>query len=310
MAALWRVSLANARRLVPAGIVPVRTSVLTDRRRAEAWRAAPVVAAAAGFVLLFSEPMLTLARDWWTDPEAGHGLLLAPIAVYLAWRGGRVPGARAQPLLGLGLLAAAVLLRYVSGLAAELFTMRFSMLVAVAGLVAFRFGGRQLLHWWLPVLLLALSIPLPAVILGTLAHPLQFQASKIGAALLDARYVPVLLSGNIIHLPGRSLFVTEACSGLRSLTALLALGLLIAGLWLRSPWARALLVASTIPIAVALNGIRVFLTGFLVYFVNPDAGEGFMHYTEGWAIFVAAFLILGGLAWGLSRLEQWRRGSP
>jgi EpsI family protein len=32
------------------------------------------------------------------------------------------------------------------------------------------------------------------------------------------RHVPVRLAGNVIQLPGRTLFVTEACSGLRSLT--------------------------------------------------------------------------------------------
>ena len=43
----------------------------------------------------------------------------------------------------------------------------------------------------------------------------------MGAALLEMRNVPVLLTGNVIRLPGQELFVTEACSGLRSLTALI-----------------------------------------------------------------------------------------
>jgi exosortase len=115
----------------------------------------------------------------------------------------------------------------------------------------------------------------------------------------------VRLSGNIISLPGRSLFVTEACSGLRSLTALLSLGVLIAGLWLRLPVLRALIIALTIPIAVFLNGVRVFLTGFLVYFVDPKLGDGLMHYTEGWVMFVVAFAILGAIAWVLVQFDTW-----
>ncbi len=129
----------------------------------------------------------------------------------------------------------------------------------------------------------------------------------MGAAMLEARHVPVQLAGNIIHLPGRSLFVTEACSGLRSLTALIALGLLIGGLFLTSPWGRFALLLTAVPVAMALNGLRVFLTGFLVYFVSPDLGDGFMHYTEGWAFFVVAFLALGGVALLVSRLEKRRR---
>ncbi len=56
-----------------------------------------------------------------------------------------------------------------------------------------------------------------------------------------------------------------------------------------------------------LNGIRVFLIGFLVYFVDPGSGDVFMHYTQGWAIFVVSFALLGGLAWTLRRVERLRR---
>jgi exosortase/archaeosortase family protein len=63
-------------------------------------------------------------------------------------------------------------------------------------------------------------------------------------------------------------------------------------------------VAAAIPVAILLNGIRVFLSGFLVYFVDPRLGDGFMHLTEGWLIFVVAFAILGGIAWVVSRIEQ------
>jgi hypothetical protein len=72
---------------------------------------------------------------------------------------------------------------------------------------------------------------------------------------------------------------------------------------------RALLVAAAIPIAILLNGVRVFLTGFLVYFVDPKLGEGFMHLTEGWMIFVVAFALLGGVSWLLGWVEErgWTR---
>lgn len=263
----------------------------------------PLAATGAAFAVLFWSPMMTLGRDWWNDPDAGHGLLLAPLAVYLAWKRGVREGARGQAGLGIAILIAAVLLRYVSGLAAELFTMRASMLAAVFGLVVFHLGFRQLLNWWLPASLLALSVPLPAVVLGSIANPLQFRASEMGAGLLEWRHVPVQLSGNVIRIPGRSLFVTEACSGLRSLASLISLGLLIGGLWLRHPASRALLVAAAIPVAMVLNGIRVFLTGFLVFYVDPKLGEGFMHVTEGWIIFVVAFAILGGIAALLNHAE-------
>lgn len=269
---------------------------------------APLVVGGLAFVWLYWEPFATLLRDWWHDPDAGHGLLLGPLSIYLIYRSGLLPERRSQPVLGFTLLLGAVLLRIMSALAAEQYTMRLSLFGAAVGLVVYLWGVRQVFRWWLPVLLLVLSIPLPSVILSTLAFPLQLKASAIGATLLQWRDVPVELAGNVIHLPGRSLFVTEACSGLRSLTALTSLGLLMGGIWLRRPGIRLFLLLVTVPVAILVNGIRVFLTGFLVFFVSPALGEGFMHLTEGWALFVAAFAILGGITWLLARGETWFGG--
>lgn len=280
--------------------IPAR---LRQPRSLPAWVALGLTAAA--FIAVFARPAALLARDWWNDPEAGHGLLLFPAALWLLWRQGLRPETAGQPLLGASVLAAAVLLRLAADLAAELFTLRLSMIVGAAGLVIFHLGMRQLLAWWLPFLLLALSVPLPELVRSSLALPLQFQASQLGAALLEARDVGVTLTGNVISLPnGHRLFVTEACSGLRSLTALLSLGVLMGGLWLRSPWLRVLLILLAIPVAVLINGVRVFLTGFLVYFIDPSLGEGFMHLTEGWLLFVVSLMLVGSVAWVLSLVDR------
>ncbi len=266
-------------------------------------RLAPHLVTALAFALLFARPFALLVRDWLHDPDAGHGLLLFPLALWLAWRTGIRPDPRPARWLGLTVLAGAVLLRYLSGLAAELFTMRLSMIAALAGLVILTWGFRQLVRWWLPFTLLVLSIPIPAILTNSLAFPLQLKASAMGAALLEFRHVPVRLMGNVILLPGRQLFVTEACSGLRSLTALLSLGVLVGGLWLRWPLSRILLLAITLPVAVLINAFRVFVTGFLVYQVSPGLGEGFMHLSEGWLMFVVAFGILALAAWGMRAVE-------
>ena len=239
--------------------------------------------------------------------------LLAPMAVWLAWRRGRRPGAAPQPAVGLSLLAVAVALRCAAGLAAELFTMRASMILALAALIVYWFGVRQVVWWWLPLTLASLSIPLPELVTQALALPLQFRASRMGAALLELRNVPVLLTGNVIRLPGHELFVTEACSGLRSITALLSVGVLASAMLLQTIVGRALFVLVTIPIAVAVNGVRVFVTGFLVYYVSPALGQGFMHETEGWLLFLVSLVSLGLVAWLVMLAERraiaWRNTS-
>jgi exosortase len=272
---------------------------------------APYALAALGFAILFAKPMAMLVGDWWSNPEAGHGLLLFPVAIWLAWRTGIRGNSRPNFWLGITILIFAVLVRSVADLAAERYTMRLSMVGALAGLVISYWGIRQLLAWWLPFLLVVLSIPLPELLTSALALPLQFQASKLGAALLEWRHVPVRLSGNVLDIPGHRLFVTEACSGLRSLTALLSVAVLTAGLWLRSPIVRILLVATAVPVAILINGVRVFMTGFLVYFVDPKLGEGFMHMSEGWLLFLVSLLLIGATTLLFRLLENLRRrGNP
>ena len=256
------------------------------------------------FAVLFAQPFGNTALTWWTDPEAGHGLLLVPLAFYLAWRKGIEPGATPNHAGGLAILSVAVAIRYVSALAADPFLSRSSMFLALAALTVYAWGMRQVLAWWLPASLLALSVPLPDAVLGSLALPLQLKASSLGAALLSWRGLPVHLDGNVIRLPGHDLFVTEACSGLRSLTALLSIGVLLGGLLLKRPWARVAIIALAIPVGVLVNGFRVFLTGFLVAFVNPSLADGFTHITEGWLLFLVSFAILTVMTWFVIRLER------
>jgi exosortase len=259
------------------------------------------------YLFLFQEPIRTLARDWWTNPDAGHGLLLAPVALWLMWRGGLVR-ATPQPWLGALVIVAAVGMRLASGLAAELFTMRFSAWLALVGLIVLVAGTRQVRHWWLPLALLVLAIPLPGVLTNSLAIPLQFRASQLGTALIAWRGIDVQTAGNVILIPGQRLFVAEACSGLRSLTALISLGVMVGGLYLRSLTGRGLLLALTIPIAVVVNAVRIFLTAFLMYFVDPRLGEGFMHSSEGWALFVGALGLVALMAALIALVERRMMG--
>ncbi|HLV26793.1 MAG TPA: exosortase/archaeosortase family protein [Gemmatimonadales bacterium] len=264
----------------------------------------PVALAAVAFVLLFARPAQLLANDWWNNPEAGHGLLLAPLAIWFAWKSGIRNDAKPNIALGITIIVGAVLLRYMSGLAAELYTMRLSMVGALLGVTVFVYGVRQALHWWLPFVMIWLSVPLPELVTSQLALPLQYKASQMGAALLSWRDIPVRLDGNVILMPGQKLFVAEACSGLRSLTSLIALAVLMGALWLKHPGFRMLLLALAIPIAIVINGIRVFLTGFLVFFVSPEMGTGFMHTTEGWLLFLVSFALIGLAAGAIAIVEK------
>ena len=280
---------------------PVQHTVpLTSGARLRRWKVSvPAVLAGLAFVVLFITPFRGLVGQWWNDPDSGHGLLLFPVALWLAWRDGIDPDAKPNIKWGVSILVAAVLIRALGSAAAELFTQRFSIWLAAVGLVVYHLGWSQIRRWWLPVVLLPLSIPLPAIVTDLLANPLQYKASQLATAMIKWRHIPVITTGNVINIPNATLFVAEACSGLRSLTALLSLGVLIGGMYLRSIPSRLLLVLLAIPVAVFVNATRIFLTAFLVYFVDPQAGQGAFHRNEGWAMFMIAFVILGIVASGV-----------
>jgi exosortase len=120
--------------------------------------------------------------------------------------------------------------------------------------------------------------------------------------------VPALREGNVIHLPDTALFVAEACSGLRSLMALITLGVVFAYFYRKSWFERAVIVLSAIPIAIVVNALRVALTGVLAYRYGRAAGAGVLHEFQGLITFGAAWVLLLLEAWVLARWwpARWR----
>ncbi len=290
---------------------PPRDTIERAHRSAElamAWRGADPsrvavgLAVTASFALLYGRTLAALALDWAASAEYGHGFLLLPVAGWLAWRN-RVHVAP-RPALGLAVLCGAILLFTLGNLAAEFFTRRLAILVALAGITLFYRGWPQLRAWWLPFGLLGLTIPLPEVVLNSVTLPLQLLASKLAVAMLEFRHIPVALSGNIILLPGQELFVAEACSGLRSLSALLGLTLLIAGTALSRPSARMVLLLLAVPAALAANALRVFTIGFAAHYAGPSVTEGVWHSVTGVAVFLLPLAVIGGAAVVLRRWER------
>lgn len=259
---------------------------------------------AALFVLCFAPVIWGLVDAWLNVPDAAHGILIAPVSVWLAWRVGLVDDARPARWTGAMIVVVSVVAALLGRVAGVDTIPRAAFWIGTVGLVIWYGGWRQAFAWWLPLVLLGLTIPLPESLIASLTFPLQGIAAKMGAAMLSTRHIPVLLAGNVIRLPGHTLFVSEACSGLRSLTALLSMAILVGALFLRHPISRVAMIGLSVALAIVVNGIRIFMTGFLVFFVDPKLGEGFMHLSEGYLLFLVSLAILAVLTWLLTRAER------
>lgn len=252
--------------------------------------------------LLYFSVFRGLVSDWINLPDFSHGFIVPFISLYIVWE--RRADLLAAPVApagsGLFLLLSGIALLLLGTLATEYFTMRFSLLVVIAGMVVFLLGWAHLKMLLLPLLFLVFMIPIPSILLQKITFPMQFIASSCAAFSLQALGIPVLREGNVITLANTSLEVAEACSGIRSLMALLALGVVFAHMAGRNLWHKTALIVSCLPIAIVVNALRVSATGLLAHYYGITVAEGFFHEFSGFVMFGMAFIMLLALNFGLS----------
>ena len=253
-----------------------------------------LVLVVAGIAVLYREVVPALVEAWGTDDNYSHGYLIPFIAGYLAWeRRQRFLTAPGRPsLFGFVVIAGSVLVLAVGVLGVELFLTRVSLIGVLAGTVLFLFGWARLRVMAFPLAFLILAVPLPAIIFNQIAFPLQLIASQFGEGVIRAFEIPVLREGNVLVLANITLEVAQACSGIRSLISLLTLGIVFAYLADSRSWARAAIIASTVPVAVLANAMRVAGTGVAAHYYGKAAAEGFFHEFSGWLVFVVSFAMM------------------
>jgi exosortase len=256
-----------------------------------------LIALVVSLAWLFGPTIEHLVGEWGTSADSSYGLVLAVVACAIMWRRRSsvaqiaAEDSRLRPL-GLLLFAAGLLLFLAGQLAADVFVSRVSLVVVLAGIVWYCAGVAALRQLSAPFAFLLIAIPLPALVVNAITLPLQLVASRIAELTLTALSVPVFREGNLLALPSSTLEVAEACSGLRSLVSLAAIAAMLAWTMRRGATARAVLVASTVPIAVVMNGLRIAVTGLMVESWGPAFGKGGWHELTGWLTFVASLAVL------------------
>ena len=255
------------------------------------------LAIAALLVGLYWAVLRDLARQWWSDPDYGHGFLVPFFSALLLWRERdrlrALTPRGASAGLALLMLGAGALL--VGDIAAENFLMRTSLIIILGGLVLFHLGPEVLRVVAFPLAFLFFMVPLPAILLYAITFPLQNLAATQAARALDLLGIPVLLDGNVIHLSQISLGVTEACSGIRSLISLVAGAAAWAWLMLPGGWVAVVFVASAVPITILANAGRVVATGLIGQWFGVDYAAGFFHDLAGWVVYLFALACLAGV---------------
>jgi exosortase len=262
---------------------------------------------------LFHREVWDIVHRWITDSSWSHGFLIPFFSLYfLNQSKHQILDIQPKPnYLGLILLLCTILF-YAFNIVSPAGYVYFTQIsvIGVLGSVVLFLGGWSLLKYtWLPVAFMLFAVPLPDSIVRPTTIPMRQWAAAVATAMLDivpnldatahGVVIEIIYKGRHIE-PG--LDVAEACSGMRLLMAFLALGVAMAYLHYRPIWQRLVLLASTIPIAILCNIIRVTITGFIHVLIDPQYAQGIYHDLLGMLMLPLAFGLYGLLAWFMSNL--------
>jgi exosortase len=297
------------------------------------WRA---LAFSSAVIFTYAIVLRKLGYDWWTDENYSHGLLIPFIIAYILWtQRERLAGTPTRPsmLWGGGAVLLALLTLWAGTAGSELFTQRTSLVLLIAGTVVYFWGFALLRLVLVPLGLLLLAIPIPAIIFNKVAFPLQLFASRCAVWSMSLFDIPVLRQGNVIELlplgarETKKLEVVEACSGIRSLMTLVTLAVVFAyfthprdpsddqrhgglrALRTYGFWRSSVIIISAVPIAILTNALRVSGTGVLAHYYGTEVADGFFHSFSGWVIYIVAFLMLFGVGWIMDRFKPESPGA-
>lgn len=269
----------------------------------------------------FGHSALSWMVERWTDDiefggDYSHGWLIPALSLYVVWHRRKELAAASKNVsyTGLGLVIGCLFLHWL-GMKAQQTRLSLFGLVGLSWTIPYYLFGWQVARLLIfPCAYLIFCVPLN--FLDSVTHPLRLFASQVSAFLLNGIGIGVEVSGARLHslTPGGfDLDVADACSGIRSLTAITALTAIYANITQRSPWKQWLIFFLSIPLAIVGNIVRVFSTGMVAEVFGDDTAMHLYHDFSGFIIFMVVFVLLisaGSMLDGrwLKERKQWWLG--
>ena len=261
------------------------------------WRQAGTRLALVWSVLIvaFLPDWLAMFDQWWNISTYNHVLLVPPILVWLVWlRAPQLVALTPQPCRW-GLLAFAVaVFAWVLGAFAGFNLLRQAGVVAMLPASALLLlGPRCFIALLFPFAYMVFLVPFG----DELVPPLQTITAKLTIALVHLTQVPATIDGVFIDTPAGLFEVAEACSGVKFLIAMIALGALVGNVCLISWRRRAAFFALCLVVPVLANGVRAWATVYVAQYVGAERAAGVDHIIYGWVFFAVVIAAVLALSW-------------
>jgi exosortase len=162
-----------------------------------------------------------------------------------------------------------------------------------------------------PFLFLLLIVPIPAVLLDKIVFALQKGSAEMVDVLFRVAGTPVFRQGLRFSLPGIDIEIARECSGIRSSSALLIVGMLAGQVFLRASWRKVCLSLCTVPIVIFKNALRIVTLSWLGVYVNRGFLSGRLHHSGGLFFALLALGIILPILFVLQKSEgRPRREQP
>jgi len=231
--------------------------------------------------------------DRWMVPESyyGHGFLIPIVSLFVLWQRKDMlkKGEVSSEFFGLIIVAGCLFVHILCALLKIYFISGFSFVLAIYGLTLFFFGKEKAKNLIFPIFFLLAMIPLPLVLISNLTVKLKLFAAEASTIILNRIGFPSVRTGSIIAMPNSFIAVEAPCSGLRSLISLLTLGVLFAFATKVSYIKKGILLASSVPIAIVTNIVRILMLAIINDLYGEEIAMGFFHDFSGFFVFAFAF---------------------
>ena len=254
------------------------------------------LAVVAVVLFLFRAEAMSMVEKWENDETFGHAWLILPIVLWLVWMRRDIL-ARVNPRpcwWGLIPMAGAALLWVVGDLARVAFVEQFALVFMIQASVLTVLGLAVVRTLLFPLVYLLFLVPFGDQIMPFL----QDFTARFCVALLHWLEIPTYHDGIFISIPTGDFEVAQACSGVRFVIAMLAVGSLYANIAFKSPWRRAAIIVISLIVPVIANGFRAFGIIYIAHMTDSEYAVGVDHIIYGWVFFsivMVAVLLIGRL---------------
>jgi exosortase D (VPLPA-CTERM-specific) len=255
------------------------------------WRLCLFAVVSIALLITFNDAILEI---WvrWGEERYSHAPIVFLLAIYLAWiKRHELNAENTHAWYGVGIVVISGLILIVGELSAIWTIVQYALVILLFGF-AWTILGTQIKKVTIPFLHILVVIPLPYMLDVMLSGKFQLMSSDLGVSIIRLLGMSVFQEGNIIDLGLYKLQVVEACSGLNYTYPLMTIGLMMGYMYKAPLYARFALFISTIPISIVMNSFRIAIVALFVNNSGIKAAEGFMHYFEGWVIFIICICTL------------------